>query len=105
MLEIHLYGKFRKKAPNSSPSANSVIILSYEADITLLDVLKSLSIDPMQIGDCFIDGHLATHESRIPSDDCRIGLFPLGMHLIDGGQHLKGHGYITKKPKKKTNYW
>ncbi|MFX0113082.1 MAG: hypothetical protein ACFFB3_00895 [Candidatus Hodarchaeota archaeon] len=105
MLEIHLYGKFREKAENKSPSANSVVFLQLKSEKTLLDILKRLDIDPKELGDCFIAGNLATPESKIPSAECRIGIFPLGMHLIDGGQHLKGHGYIIKEPKKKLGYW
>ncbi|MFX0117257.1 MAG: hypothetical protein ACFFB3_22110 [Candidatus Hodarchaeota archaeon] len=104
MLHIHLYGKFRIKAPDSSASGQSVVLLENQFQ-TLLDVLKELEIDPTQTGDIFLNGMLAAFDTEIPSDDCRIGIFPLGMHLIDGGQHLKGHGFITKKRTKNPNYW
>ena len=53
-----------------------------------------------ECGEIFCNGKVATTTTLIPNG-ARIGLFSIGMHLLCGGQHLKGHGFITKKPTKK----
>jgi hypothetical protein len=98
MLEIHLYGIIKKKfRPNASFAEDTVLTLPNEKNDRFRDLLERLDLDIKECGDCFINGKLAYHDTIIPKN-ARIGLFPFGMHLIDGGQYIKGHGFITTNP-------
>ena len=98
MIEIHLYGIFRKKfKPNASFAEDTVITVPNEENERFRDLLNRLGLNSKECGDCFINGKLAYQDTIIPKD-ARIGLFPFGMHLLDGGQHIKGHGFVTTDP-------
>lgn len=98
MLEIHLYGILRKKfKPNASSSEDTVISLPSKKNERFQDLLTRLDLNLNDCGDCFINGNLAFKDTIIPKN-ARVGLFPFGMHLIDGGQHIKGHGFVTTNP-------
>jgi hypothetical protein len=98
MLEIHLYGIFRKKfKPNASYAEDIVITFPNKKNEKFQDFLKRLGLSSKECGDCFINGNLAYQDTIIP-ENARIGLFPFGMHLLDGGQHIKGHGFVTTNP-------
>ena len=98
MLEIHLYGIFRKKfKPYASYAEDTVITLPNVKNERFRDLLKRLGLNPKECGDCFINGILAYQDTIIPKN-ARVGLFPYGMHLLDGGQHIKGHGFVTTNP-------
>ncbi|MHA1975031.1 MAG: hypothetical protein ACTSW1_18720 [Candidatus Hodarchaeales archaeon] len=108
MVKIFLYGHLKKlHDPNSSYFENKPLIFSV-GNITLKALLEKLKIKDDSIGEIFIDGTVVSgkfEEVIIEEDTERLAIFPLGMHLLCGGQHLKGHGFITKKPDKKMNYW
>lgn len=104
MLEIHFYGKFRELCKNSGPTDESVKKIPYKEDETILKLLDRLGISPDNMGEIFLNHNPVDIDTKIP-DNARIALFPRGMHLLCGGQHMKGHGYITKKADKKFNYW
>ena len=98
MLEIHLYGIFRKKFKlNASFTEDTVITLPNAENEQFRDFLNRLGLNIKECGDCFINGKLAYQDSIIPKN-ARVGLFPFGMHLLDGGQHIKGHGFVTTNP-------
>lgn len=103
MLDIHLYGKFRQLAEKKGATDNSTLSVEYEPEESFVDLLKRIGIDPNEIGEIFVNHKVVELDHEI-EDDSRIAIFPMGMHLLCGGQHLKGHGYITKKVKK-TNYF
>ncbi len=100
MLDIHLYGKFRKLAKDSSATADSKIEVEFIPGETMGQLIRRIGIDPERIGDIFINHKVVDIDTIIPHDNSRIAIFPEGMVLLCGGQHLKGHGYITKKPPK-----
>lgn len=97
MLDIHLFGKFRKLAKNSAVTDDSKLEIEFHEGETIEELLNRLTIPIEEIGEIFVNH--TTHEIDfvIPHDNSRIAIFPLGMHLLCGGQHLKGHGYITKQ--------
>ena len=105
MIEIHLYGILKKKLdPNASFAEDTILSIPHVKKETFSDLLKRLDFKPTECGDCFINGKVANEKTIIP-EDARVGLFPLGMHLLCGGQHLKGHGFISKQPQKKSEYY
>ena len=105
MLAIHVYGFLKKKFdPEAKLSESTVLKIKFNEHETFTDLLKRLNIDESELGDCFINGHIAEKNIMIPND-ARIGLFGFGMRLLDGGQHIKGHGYITRQPPLPLNTW
>lgn len=98
MLEIHLYGILKKRfRRNASLAEDTVITLPNKKNEQFQDFLKRLDLDFKECGDCFINGQLAFKDTIVP-EDARVGLFSLGMHLLDGGQYIKMHGYVTSNP-------
>ncbi|MGV9102620.1 MAG: MoaD/ThiS family protein [Promethearchaeia archaeon] len=90
MIDIRLYGKFRKLVDGSNASENTVLRIESTTSETFGDLLKRLGLDSSDIGDCFINGRLTKLSDKVEDGD-RIGIFPFNMRLIDGGMHLKYH--------------
>ena len=68
MLEIHLYGIFRKKfKPNASYAEDTVITLPNVKNERFRDLLERLGLNPKECGDCFINGKLAFQDTFIPN--------------------------------------
>ncbi len=105
-IEIHLYGRLRKLAEHTGPTDDSVIYLDWKEDETLADlVTKRLNLSFDEIGEVFVNFNPITdHSMKIPQN-ARLALFEAGMYLLCGGQHMKGHGFITKKAEKEVNYY
>jgi len=104
MLEIHLFGKLRRFASDPRPEAESVILMEEREHENLQALIDRIGISPSELGELFIDGTVATLDDPVPAN-ARVGIFPVGMYLLCGGQHLKGHGFITKSPKERQNYY
>ncbi|UCG01114.1 MAG: hypothetical protein JSW11_16040 [Candidatus Heimdallarchaeota archaeon] len=105
MLEIHLYGTLKKKFDsNASFAEDTIINLPYVENERILQLLERLDIQLRECGEIFCNGIVATENTLIP-EGARIGVFSTGMHLLCGGQHLKGHGFITKSPTQKDQYY
>ena len=100
MLDIHLFGKFRKLTPNPKATEDSKLSLNYVEGETMQQLLKRLGINPNEIGELFIDFKVVELDTVIPHEKARISIFPEGMVLLCGGQHLKGHGFIKKQVKR-----
>ncbi len=101
MLEIHIYGHLKKKFdPSARLSEQTIVRIPSIKGERFLEVIARIDLTVDECGDCFVNGKVATAETLVP-ESARVALFPLGMHLLDGGQHLKGHGYVTKTPPKK----
>lgn len=105
MHNVHFFGKFRKLALKQSATDDSMINLAYVENEVMCDLLQRLGIATDDVGEMFVNHNVAELDTVIDRDDSRIAIFPIGMHLLCGGQHLKGHGFITKHPTNKTNYF
>jgi hypothetical protein len=82
MLEIHLYGKLRRFAANSAPTAASVVTLRHEGGDTISSVVQRIGIPPGELGsNLFVNGRYAAPNSSV-SDGDRVGLFPDDMQLL-----------------------
>ena len=97
MLDIRLFGEYRRFAENSKPTDNSILNLQFLDHESLEDLLIRIGIDPETIGEILVNFNPVELEDIIPHDKSRISIFPLGMHLLCGASHLKGHNFITKK--------
>ena len=105
MLNIHIYGFLKKKFDiNAKLSEATILQVDSKKNETFADFLKRMKIDKSEIGDCFVNGKIANDNTLIPKD-ARIGLFSTGMCLLDGGQHIKGHGFVTKPSPVPLNTW
>ena len=90
-------------AQNKKATDNSQIELEWLENESLEDLAIRMGILPEDLGEVFLNFNPVETDVIIPKN-ARISLFPRGMHLLCGGQHMKGHGFITTKGKK-TNYW
>ncbi len=97
MLDIRLFGQFREFAENSKPTDNSILRLQFKENETLKGLLIRIGIDPPDIGEILVNFSPVELDNIIPNDKSRISIFPLGMHLLCGASHLKGHNFIVKK--------
>ena len=109
VVTIHVYGFIKKIFdPNASMAENTVIKVDYVKDETFIDFLKRISLNKLdldEVGDCFINSVVVIDETMKMVDNSRVALFGKGMRLLCGGQHLKGHGMVEKKPTKPVNYF
>jgi hypothetical protein len=64
MISIHLYGKLRRFAPNSSPSADSIIEIEAIEGETLQMLLDRVGIDANELYTIFINAKLLTSRTR-----------------------------------------
>ncbi len=103
MLSIHLYGDLRKLAEKSKATDDSTLEVAWEKNETTGQLLSRLGIGEDEVGEMFINHKPVNLEKKIPKD-ARVALFSAQMYLLCGGQHLKGHGFITKRADKK-DYW
>ena len=97
MLDIRLFGQFREFAENSKPTDNSILNLPFQENESIEDLLIRIGIDPPDIGEILVNFNPVELDNVIPHDKSRISIFPLGMHLLCGASHLKGHNFIMKK--------
>lgn len=105
MINIHVYGHLKYKFdPSARLSEQTIVQVPNVKGECFADFLERISLHESECGDCFVNAKIATADTLIP-DGARVALFPLGMHLLCGGQHLKGHGFITKKTPKKVDYY
>ncbi len=104
MLDIHLFGKFRKFSENSRPTDDSTLQLRFYEGETVEKLLLRIGIDPDNVGELLVNFAVAELDNIIPREDSRISIFPTGMVLLCGGSHLKGLGNVTKK-NKSTQYY
>ncbi|MHA1984042.1 MAG: hypothetical protein ACW967_06785 [Candidatus Hodarchaeales archaeon] len=105
MIKIHIYGFLKRKFyPDALLTGDTIIKINYIPNETFSQLLDRLDVKQDEIGDCFVNGKIAKNSTLI-LDNSRIGLFSFGMRLLDGGQHIKGHGFVTKPSPTKLNTW
>jgi hypothetical protein len=67
MVEIHLYGKLRRYAPDPRPDRESVLQLDPYAGETVRTALERLGISSTEVYHVFLNGALiSTHNSMAP---------------------------------------
>ena len=89
MLDIRLFGKFRKFSPQPRMTGNSKLPLEYKEGETIRELLARIGINPDDIGEVFINfTPIFDLDQKIPEDRARIGIFPKGFALFEGASHL-----------------
>ena len=107
MINVHIYGFLKKKIdPTTSLSGDMILTVPFKESLTLKDIFQYLKITNEDCGDCFLNGIvIRPGENPFVSDESRVAIFSEGMYLLCGGQHLKGHGFITKSAPKDYDYF
>jgi len=107
MIDVHIYGFLKKKFDANASLAGTMIIKhKHRTGLLLHELLVELKLSQEECGDCFIDGKVVKKdENPIIKDNSRVAIFSEGMYLLCGGQHLKGHGFITKSAPKDYDYF
>ncbi|MHA2169157.1 MAG: MoaD/ThiS family protein [Candidatus Kariarchaeaceae archaeon] len=97
VLDIHVFGEFRKFAENSKVTDDSVIYLPFKENETVEELIRRIGIEPDKTGELLVNFVVAELDTVIPKDGMRVAIFPLGMHLLCGASHLKGHSFTVTK--------
>ena len=67
MIEVHMYGNLRHRAPDPRPDQEGVVQLTPMPEETVGALLKRLGIPPAEIGHIFLNGALLfTRSSMAP---------------------------------------
>lgn len=81
MIEVWLYGKHRRHAPNPAADANSVVHVPALPGDRVVDVLRRIGLDPTATSNIFLNGELSGMERPVCDGD-RLGVFPDDMGLL-----------------------
>ena len=82
MLELHLYGKLRKHAADTDPTAESILTVDFLDGDTVGSIIERIGIPQRDLGsNLFVNGRYADLSSTLQDGD-RIGLFPDDMQLL-----------------------
>ncbi len=108
MINIYIFGHLKMKFdPNARMSENTIINLPAIKNESFYELLDRLKLEEDEIGECFVNSKVVDGQKLMPvPNGARVAIFSSGMFLLCGGQHLKGHGYVTKSPPvKEVNYY
>jgi hypothetical protein len=103
MLQVHLFGTLRRFAPQPGATDESIVMIPWCSGTCVMDIIREIGIPQEEVGEIFVNYSPVDIYAPVP-DDARIGLFSHCMRLLCGGQHLKGHGFITT-PTPHFDYW
>lgn len=82
MIEVHLYGKLRRFAPNPDPTRDSVVYVPVEENDTIMDVLARLGAPLKEVGsNIFLNWQYSGLSRRVHKGD-RLAVFPDDMQLL-----------------------
>lgn len=82
MLRVHVYGKLRRFARETDPSAESVIEVAARDGDTVRSIAERIGIPLHELGsNLFVDGRYADASTPVGTAS-RIGLFPDDMQLL-----------------------
>jgi len=82
MIEIRLYGRLRRFAPDDDPRSASTLIVPDRGGETVGMLVERIGIPRGEIGsNIFVSGRYAGLDTPIGDGD-RVGLFPRDMNLL-----------------------
>ena len=80
-IEVHLYGKLRRYAPNPDPREDSILLVTADGK-TIAQIVEEIGIDKRDLGaNIFLNGEYSDLGRVLHSGD-RVGLFPDDMQLL-----------------------
>ncbi len=81
MIEVHLYGKLRRLAPNRGAAEDSLVTVAAVDGEDVGALLKRLGISDGQVSNIFVNGELSDLGRGVYDRD-RVGVFPDDMALL-----------------------
>jgi hypothetical protein len=81
MIEVHLYGRFRRLAPNAATLGDAIVSVPVHEGETIETVVRRLGIDPKELSHLFLNAEYSGIHRRVNSGD-RLGIFPREMGLL-----------------------
>jgi len=82
MIEVHLYGKLRRFAPEGDPRSASILFVPHREGETVGALVERIGIPAAEIGsNIFVSGRYADLDTPVEGGD-RVGLFPRDMSLL-----------------------
>ena len=81
MIELHVYGKLRRVAPQKTASGDSVLMVTLQEGDTVGTLLERLGVAPEETSNIFIEGELCGLWRPL-NDGERVGVFPDDMALL-----------------------
>jgi len=82
MIEVHLYGKLRRFTDNQDPSRDSIILVPYQPNDSIRDIIQRIGIPLEEVGsNIFLNGEYSALERKVKDND-RLGIFPNDMQLL-----------------------
>jgi len=82
MIEVHLYGKLRRFAPNQDATRDSVARVPVKDNDTILDILLRLGVPLKEVGsNIFLNWQYSGLNRRVQIGD-RLAVFPDDMQLL-----------------------
>ena len=82
MIEVRLYGRLRRFAPESDPCSASILFVPHREGETVGTLVERIGIPAAELGsNLFVSGCYADLDTPVADGD-RIGLFPDDMSLL-----------------------
>ena len=81
MIELHLYGKLRRFAPEQEIAGDSIVMVSCQPGDTIGGVLTRLGVPHEETSNIFAKGELCAL-TKEAVDGERVGVFPDDMALL-----------------------
>jgi len=82
MIEVHLYGKLRRFAPDKDATGDSVVRVPVKNNDTILDILVRLDVPVKEVGsNIFLNWQYSGLNRRVEKGD-RLAVFPDDMQLL-----------------------
>ena len=82
MIEVHLYGKLRRFAPDKDATGHSIVWMPTKDDDTISDILLRLGVPFKEVGsNIFLNWQYSGLNRRVQNGD-RLAVFPDDMQLL-----------------------
>ncbi len=81
MIEVHLYGKFRRLSAAISATEDAMVNVEWEDGDTIESILCRLNIESHEVGHLFLNAEYSGLRRYVAPGD-RLGVFPREMGLL-----------------------
>lgn len=81
LIEVHLYGRLRRFAPDKDAAGESVVAVPVRDGETVEDVVRRMGMEPQELSHIFLNAEYSGLQRKVGAGD-RLGLFPFDMGLL-----------------------
>jgi molybdopterin converting factor small subunit len=81
LIEVHLYGRLRRFAPDRDVVGESVVAVPVRDGETVGDVVRRMGMEPQELSHIFLNAEYSGLQRKVRAGD-RLGLFPFDMGLL-----------------------